>query len=163
MVFFFWCKVLISEEVLFFGEEVEENNCYIMSLSNEIFLYVLIYMDVRLVIWFSKICWWFCDGVRFSDFLWKECFWWDFELNFWIKCFFKLFYDIYWLVLMFCILIKIYLFERFYLLGKYGYLFGWLWIWIILNISVLEFLLWIRNYREKFLWIKVSELFFGWI
>lgn len=154
-------KASTSEEALPFGEEAEENNCYITSLSNEILLYVSTYMDARSVIRLSKTCRRLRDGVRFSDPLWKERLRRDFELDLRIKRPFKSFYDIYRLVSMSRTLTKIYLSERFYSSGKYGYLPGWLWTWITLNTSAPELPSWIRNHREKFLRIKVSELPLG--
>jgi len=56
---------------------------------------------------------------------------------------------------------KIYLSERFYSSGKYGYLPGWLWTWVILNTSAPELPSWIRNHRQAFLRIKVSEMPLG--
>lgn len=44
--------VLVSWYGIIMREEKEEKKCYIMSFSNEIFFYVLIYMDVKLVVRF---------------------------------------------------------------------------------------------------------------
>ena len=150
-----------SEEASPCGDEGDENKCYIANLSNEIILYVTTYMDARSVTRLCQTCRRLRDGIRFSDPLWKERLRRDFELDLRIKTPFKSFYDIYRLVAMSRTLTKIYLSERFYSSGKYGYLPGWLWTWITLNTSAPELPSWIRNHRQAFLRLKVSELPLG--
>jgi len=142
-------------------EEKEEKECYITSLSNEILLYVSIYMDAKSVARLCQTCRRLRDGIMCSDPLWKERLRRDFELDLRMKRPFKSFYEIYRLVSMSRTVTKIYLSERFYSSGKYGYLPGWLWTWVILNTSAPELPSWIRNNRQAFLRLKVSEMPLG--
>lgn len=142
-------------------EEKEEKKCYITSLSNEILLYVSIYMDAKSVARLCQTCRRLRDGIMCSDPLWKERLRRDFELDLKMKRPFKSFYEIYRLVSMSRTVTKIYLSERFYSSGKYGYLPGWLWTWVILNTSAPELPSWIRNNRQAFLRLKVSEMPLG--
>lgn len=144
-----------------FNEEVESKRCYFTSLSNEILLYVSLYVDTKSVIRLCQTCRRLRDGIMQSDPLWKERLRRDFELDLQTRHPFKSFYEIYKLVSMSRTVTKIYLSERFYSSGKYGYLPGWLWTWVILNTSAPELPSWIRNHREAFLRIKVSEMPLG--
>ena len=151
----------IQDEETIPNEEAESQQCYITSLSNEILLYVSIYADAKSVIRLCQTCRRLRDGIMFSDPLWKERLRRDFELDLRMKRPFKSFYEIYRLVSMSRTVTKIYLSERFYSSGKYGYLPGWLWTWVILNTSAPELPSWIRNHREAFLRVKVSEMPLG--
>lgn len=147
-------------------EETQDKQCYITRLSNELLLFVSIYIDAKSTTKLCQTCRRLRDGIRFSDPLWKERLRRDFELNLRIKRPFKSFYEIYRLVSMSRTVTKIYLSGRFYSNnnnspGKYGCLPGWLWTWVILNTSAPELPSWIRNHREKFLRIKVSEMPLG--
>lgn len=139
----------------------KKNRCYITKLSNEILLYICTYIDAKSATKLSQTCKRLRDGVILSDPLWRERLRRDLELDLRIKRPFKSFYEIYRLVSMSRKVAKIYLSERFYSSGKYGYLPGWLWTWVILNTSAPELPLWIKNHREAFLRVKVSELPLG--
>ena len=143
------------------NEETESKRCYFTILSNEILLYVSLYADARSVTRLCQTCRRLRDGIMLSDPLWKERLRRDFQLDLQIKRPFKSFYEIYKLVSMSRTVTKIYLSERFYSTGKYGYLPGWLWTWVILNTSAPDLPLWIRNHREAFLRVKVSEMPLG--
>ena len=143
------------------NEHAKSRRCYITNLSNEILLYVCTYADAKSVTRLCQTCRRLREGIVLSDPLWKERLRRDFELDLRMKRPFKSFYDIYRLVSMSRTVTKIYLSERFYSSGKYGYLPGWLWTWVILNTSAPELPSWIRNHREAFLRVKVSEMPLG--
>lgn len=143
------------------NEEAEGKRCYITTLSNEILNYVCTYLDAKSVTRLCQTCRRLRDGIMLSDPLWKERLRRDLELDLRIKRPFKSFYEIYRLVSMSRTVTKIYLSERFYSSGKYGCLPGWLWTWVILNTTAPELPTWIRNHREAFLRVKVSEMPLG--
>ena len=152
---------IIQDDERTANEEGESKQSYITSLSNEILLYVCTYADAKSVTRLCQTCRRLRDAIMFSDPLWKERLRRDFELDLRIKHPFKSFYELYRLVSMSRTVTKIYLSERFYSSGKYGYLPGWLWTWVILNTSAPDLPSWIRNHREAFLRIKVSEIPLG--
>ena len=141
----------------------EEKNkcCYLTKLSNEIILHICAYIDAKSITRLCQTSKRLRDGIIFGDPLWKKILRRDLELDLRIKRPFKSFYEIYRLVSMSRTVTKIYLSERFYSSGKYGYLPGWLWTWVILNTSAPELPSWILNHREAFLRVKVSEMPLG--
>ena len=142
-------------------EGAGEKPCYIITLSNEILLYISLHLDAKTATSVCQTCRRLRNGIRFSDPLWKRRCKQDFDLDLPMKSPFKTFYDIYRLVSMSRTVTRIYLSERFYSSGKYGVLPGWLWTWVVLNSSAPELPSWIRDHREPFFRLKMRELPLG--